>query len=112
MTSGLTDTVSSLFSISFEVTSDAPSPAYFGQFLALATDLAYSRDILEHLIVTASSGSESLLVASRAALDTHTQSITGRSTFIVMTVSLKVKAMIFVQQLKGYLSVEKCTNRC
>lgn len=62
-------------SVTLHCTQDSSSSDYFRHFLSLSTIPEFCRDILEDLAVTASSGSESLLVASRAALAAHAEEI-------------------------------------
>ena len=62
-------------SVTLHSTKDSSSSDYFRHFLLLSRIPQFRQDILEDLIVTASSGSESLLVASRAALAAHAEEI-------------------------------------
>lgn len=62
-------------SVTLHCTEDSSSSDYFRHFLSLSKIPDFRRDIIEDLIVTASSGSESLLIASRAALAAHAEEI-------------------------------------
>ncbi|KAL8784134.1 MAG: hypothetical protein Q9195_009158 [Heterodermia aff. obscurata] len=58
-------------------TYDTSSPGHFQHFLYLTTIQELRRNILEDLIITACSGSESVLVAARAALATHVEKVSS-----------------------------------